>query len=507
MMDYHFIATNFAFTNRFPVTGYILDTAAYKIKPNKELGLVYLDMFRKNGPVTTFLRTPLYPLLVGCIYKIWGFKYYYNLRLNILLLSIIIGFMPYVGFSNWGIRGFYSGALGGLIFLKNCHDHWFLNTMDIEIFSTFLFFLLFAMGLLAERKDKPVYYVLWGASIGLFLLSKPLLMAMPVLFAVFIFIKYRSMSFRFMAKRILEVLIGIALAVSPWSIYINYVKHATVSQRESWCSRVLASTERPEISNADEYSESYSDTTNIARYEMSIKTMRYIVKTLWMYHARNTPFIFITNASGDVLLDLNNEYCNDGGMHFEWLFIKSSFYRSYCSESQPTATKLFLFYTHHPSFLFRIIRGRFTHTFTENYQKYYWLAAALWGLCVIQIQLFSIRDTRKKIASALLLLSLCALAYLFSCIFSKYAALLLYTPLFCFGLFFYKVNYKDIISATFPLIYLGLFLFMFIIFPNPNYMLVAMPISCLCMIYFSLLLAGGFSILAFGANSHLRNEY
>jgi hypothetical protein len=318
--------------------------------------------------------------------------------------------------------------------------------------------------------------------------------------ACFIIIKRKKGRCIFVLKKIAALILGIILIISPWTIYINHVKNNTIAQRTSWCQKVLAGMERPEISGIEDYTESCPQISKKgdARCERSVKIMTYIVKSLAVYHSRTTSFILITSAFGDALLNFNNEYCSDGGMHFEWMFIKTSFYRSYCSENQSVVTKLYLFFTHYPSFLFRIPMARFTRSFTEYYHKYYWLAAALWGLCAMQIPLFSISSRGIKFILTLVLLVLCVLVYLFSIDLNKYAAIALYTPLFCLGLFFFQIPYRNVLSVTFPVIWLSLFLFMFVIFPNPVYMLVSMPISCLCTIYFSILLTKGFSDLAFG---------
>jgi len=493
VLDYHFLATNFAFTDRFPVTGYLMDTSVYKIKYDRDISSIYLEMFRQNGPVTSFMRPPLVPLIVGCMYKVFGYKYYFNLRLNILLLSLVVALMPVVGFFNWGRPGYWSGVVGAFLFLKSAHDHWFLNTMGIDVFSAFSFFLVFAIGSYADRKEKLFYYAIWGISIGLSLLIKPILTILPIVYAGFMLIKYRLPA----AKKILMMFAGILLAVLPWTVYINCVQRNTMAEREAWCAKVAAGTGKLELTkeNVNLLSES-KDILN--------KSETILVRTMWMYHSRTTGFIFITNSFGDGFLNLNNEFCNSAGIHYEWMFVRSSFYRSHCSDSQPAIIKILSFYYHNPSFIYSIPIMRFLYPFIEDYHRYYWLSAALWGLCVLQLQLYAVRNKWVRFVSFLSLLFITALVYVFSFFFSPYAVLLLFLPLFCSGFFFLRSDRGRISPPIYPIMWLCLFISIIFLVPKPIYMLIAMPVSCLCIAYFSLSLLSGFKKLLFGApeNSH-----
>jgi len=507
-LDYHFLATNFALANKFPVTGFILPTAVYRIKSNEEMDLIYLDMFKRNGPVTSFMRPPLVPLLVGCMYKVFGYKYYYNLRLNVFLLALIIGFMPLAGFSNWGLKGYFSGTIGALIFLKSTHDSWFLHTMGMDVFSAFSFFMVVAVGLWVERKELPFSYMLWGFSIGFSLLVKPFLVPFLVIIAAYTAFKYRKRFFHFGAKRLLALFMGILLVVLPWAIYANHIQRETRTQRETWCNKVLAHQENLQIADINDLVLHPSDTfsSRDPKYDLTIRYFKNIVGRLWPYHSRTTPFIFITNSFGDEFLNLNNEYCNDINFHYEWRYIQSSFYRSHCTDGQSAIVKMMLFYWHNPSFLFRIPVSRLLYPLSADYHRYYWLSASLWALCVLQLHLYTVRSRKMKLILTSLLLITVLLVFIFSFYFSRYAVLLLFTPLLIVGFLLFKRKYQNPILTLFPLLWLGLFIAIFFMVPNTRYMLIAMPVSCLCIIYFSLLLINGFKGLALGSSIGLYNQ-
>jgi len=67
----------------------------------------------------------------------------------------------------------------------------------------------------------------------------------------------------------------------------------------------------------------------------------------------------------------------------------------------------------------------------------------------------------------------------------------------------YKGDYKSIIPSTFSIMWLSLFIIIFLILSFGKYMMIAMPVSCLCLGYYSLVLIDGFRALAFGSEGYL----
>jgi hypothetical protein len=144
--------------------------------------------------------------------------------------------------------------------------------------------------------------------------------------------------------------------------------------------------------------------------------------------------------------------------------------------------------------------ARLLYIFNEDYQKYYWLAGALWSLCVIQLALYNVANNKIKFLLTLCLLLAVIAVCASTIVVSKYTALCLFIPLFLVGLVFYKIRYNSILPVALPLLWIALFITMFFISPFTKFMLLAMPVSYICISYFSWVLIVGFKDLAFGTS-------
>jgi hypothetical protein len=494
VLDFHFIATNFAFTNRFPVTGFIVDENAYKIKHDKNLDTVYLNMFREYGPVTTFVRAPLYPLMVGSLYKIFGFKYSYNFWLNLFFVACIIAMVPLVGYMQWGGAGYLSGMAASFVFLGFVRELP-LVTMDINLFSMFLVFLVFAVGVLAEKTQKAFHFFVVGVCIGLVLLTKPVIMPVIVVYGIYIFLKYRKVSMVSVFKKYGALLAAIFLTVLPYTVYINNVKGASIKEREVWSAKVTASMQRPELDYIDKTSAPEMDKVSRAAKCISVseikenedsvlaaKVFTYIVKWTSVWYARSTKLIFVTNAAGDMFLNMHNEYCSDGALHFEWMFDKNSFYRKYCTDAQPLEQKIALFYYRHPLFIFRVFASRVIHSLIPTaFGFFYWLAVVLWAMGVIKRRLLEAEKIKAWYVVALLVLVLLLVVFRWQL---WAGGVVLCLGILAAALLLYKFSYQKELPLTFALLWGSLFLFLVIVLPNPSYEYFLLPASCLYIVYY-----------------------
>lgn len=498
-VDHYLIATNFALGNKFPVTGFLLDSNVYNIKKvPAEVGLC-LDFLKKNGPVATFIRPPLYPLVVGCLFKLFGFKYHYVLYLNIFLAAFIVVALPLLGYGHWGRKGFASGLIAGAIFFQKVYSTMDLSSMvgtsAIELFSSFWVFSVFAVGILAEKKDKILNYLLWGGVIGLSFLSKPTLASLPIILVMYNAYRFRAEPFVLFCRKTIPVIAGILIAILPWTIYINHVRVTTQQERLLWCERAEKDMVRPEISDQDltPCTKGDFDCDNMQDSALSAKVVKYMISYMWTYHSEAKSFIFITNVFGEPFLWGNNEYVvNNGQLHPECMFIKSSFYRSKCDPNLSPLLKIFSFYYHNPGYIFLIPTVRVI-AFFKNYDchRYYWLAVALWSICLIDLEIDrkGIKNPKVRMAWSIILLILVLCVYFFSLFFATYASILLFVPLSLVGIILYiKGNGYNKTSSIFPLIYISLLISVFFLMPNPEYFLGVVSISCLSIAYFTILL-------------------
>ena len=482
ILDYHFISVNFALTNQFPVTGYILDTSIYKIQYDKTLDDLFLNMFKKNGSVTTFARPPLYPLVLGCIYKIFGYKIYFVQRLNILLLSLIISLTPLVGFKTWGMIGYWAGLIGSGLFAALGCQNYLIETVDVEIFIAFVFFLLSSIGLILRVTSRPFLFFAFGLSIGLGLLAKPVIVAFPFLYASYLLLKHSKSNFRPILVRIAVLFVGVFLVILPYTIYINHQHETTIDQREAWIKRVSAT-----MSNIEYNDYSEMPPCNINDFDQCIPVFKDYIKTMFITHCSTRSFIIITNSGGPQLFYQNNELSIDGKpLHFEWAYVKNSFYRKYFA-NEPVMVKLFHFYSKYPSYIFRIPMARLSYT-AGKAPLLYWLSAALFGLCIIQRRQTNLKNKKMKGFINLLIFMLTAASLICSFIIFQYATILLFVPLFLIGILLYRPVDEQKIPVVFPTLWMSLFLFVFVLYGHERFTRVANPLVCLSIGYYAILM-------------------
>ncbi|CAK9249860.1 unnamed protein product [Sphagnum jensenii] len=299
-LDFHFMAVNFALTNEFPVIGYLRDTSAYMISYKHGLSAgvdsLYLNMFKIAGPVHTFARPPLCSLMVGMVYKIFGVHLYVLIWFNILLVAAMAGMLPYMGYRIWNIAGFFSGIIASVLFLSTL-DFSYVS-MDLEILAAFLFLMIFYVITRIDRKYTMNLMLLLGILISLEFLNKPVILFIPALFLLYYYFSTGKPKLMFYLKQISPGLIGIALVMLPWTLYINHAKSISVKERTDWSIKTLASMEAPLT-----YSSPQEVGASVANIEHA---MRNFVKFIYVCH---------TQQEG-------GKACGDHGLVNDWAALK-----------------------------------------------------------------------------------------------------------------------------------------------------------------------------------------
>jgi hypothetical protein len=227
----------------------------------------------------------------------------------------------------------------------------------------------------------------------------------------------------------------------------------------------------------------YKDST------LAAQILTYIIKGTWAWHSRTSKFIFITDAAGDIFLNLHNEYCGDGSLHFEWMFDKNSFYRTYYKEDQPVALRVAAFYAKYPFFFLKVLWARITAL--QNLNRYgwlYWIGILLWSLRLLQLRFFSVVNKIKFVSGGFVLS-----IWLYNCFFyfPTFIGILPLT-IFVASVLFYKIEYRHQLSLAYPVIWTSLFLLMITMIPNTLYELFLLPATCAYTVYLSGALINGF---------------
>ena len=478
ILDYHFIATNFALTNQFPIVGYLTDTGYYKIHSDINTDAIYLSVFKKYGPVASFVRPPLYPLLIGCIYKLFGYKFYYNQLFNIFLLSLIAALIVLLGYQTWGGRGFVSGLIGSILFLLFSERKFMVRTMDIEIFLCFVFFLICAFTFLIRIDSNKFYFFSFGFVVGLGLLTKSASLSFfPLVFPLYLLHRYGRERFRDILKSVAFMFAGIVLVILPYTTYINHIQKTTESSRTLWSLNVSRDMYPVEFNNWKEF-QNCSGTN-----QKCLDAITYFAKTIYIYQCRTTKFLFITNSIGEASLHFNNEASiEDGDMRIEWMFIKNSFYRK-IDTGQSYILKLTSFYCHFPSYLIKVPIARLLFSSSVS-PLFYWLGATLWALYHIRLRLVKMK---KKIFNKILnlLIFLVAFVSVYYCFFPfNCVVLYFFLPIICIGFASFKYGSEPFLSLAYPLLWICPLLFVLGLYGGERFLRMADPTSCLITAYY-----------------------
>jgi 4-amino-4-deoxy-L-arabinose transferase-like glycosyltransferase len=486
-LDYHFIALNFAFNNQFPVIGYLSNPADYKIRYEKgmEFGVdnVYLDMFKTAGPVYTFVRPPVYPLLVGIMYKIFGYHLYVLIWFNILLVAATASMMPYVGFRIWDTSGFFSGLMASMLFMLI--SPFSCVIMNVELLSCFLFLIMFFTAIQIEKNGYLIKIFLLGVLIGLEFLTKAIIIFLPLLYIIYYYFNLGRPKLIIYLKKAGPLFAGMAVIILPWMGYINYQKSQTVKAREEWCAKIKASMELPLMFD------------NRAEIELShqnkIHALKNFVKILYMGHSGQIDRTVTSTSQlgAEGLLYTNNEYCvgntgEMGGLGWLWKMIRTSYYNTHHLSSS-SLMKVIYFYLENKSYIYRIPAARLGDSADwGDYPPVFWLAPALWALAATSLMVRNQKNNWRKNAYLIILflsfIVCCTLCYYANSIDSPLMRVMLFMPFYILWAFSMK-NYNGLFSNVYTVFWLCIFLLIFLLYSDTRFTLTALGVNCLVISY------------------------
>jgi 4-amino-4-deoxy-L-arabinose transferase-like glycosyltransferase len=267
----------------------------------------YYDYFVAAAGQDRFYRTPLYPLFLGVVYKIFGIKPLVAKSIQLLLLVIIAAALPFIGMHYYGRTGFVAGIPAGVLYLaanyKQCAD------LLTEPLISFVVFLILLAILVYEIRPRTLAAIILGVVIGLALLTKGSLLFIPILLVTLIFIRTMIKRDSKGMKRLLVLVASTLLTIMPWSLYSSI---------------------------------------------------------------RKGEIIILSTQGSHVLLEMNNEFCVDGGWHPEYVNIKESFYNNDGIEKSRTVLKVANFYWKNPRLFLKIMSNKFINGFWPF--KFFWLS-------------------------------------------------------------------------------------------------------------------------------------
>lgn len=488
-LDYHFMAVNLALKNQFPVIGFLADPKAYNIsyKLNVPLGVdsMYLDMFHTAGSVHTFARPPLYSLLVGLVYKVFGVRLCVLIWFNIVLIVFSASLLPYMGYKIWARTGLIVGLITSVIFLK-FQDFSYIK-MDVEILSNLLFLSIFFIALLIQKSDTFNKRLFLGILIAMEFLCKPVIIFFVPLYLLFYYFSNKGFSLRRYLLNSSVVFLGLAIVILPWSAYINREKKISENERAVWASKIEASMTPPLM---------YNNIEEIAHSEANtIHALKNFIKYIYIRHTESEKNpIFVTNQfrQGLGLMFLNNEYCihnlaDMGAFGWLWQCIRTSYYNTHHLDAS-NLMKVFYFYVENPSYVYLILAQRLKCS--AEYPLIFWLAPALYAIIVIAHKSL-LQIDNKRIRQLFLGVMVAAM---FFCIRTAFFAGGIETPLLrvgvflvpaFIGLFFWKHKLDKEMSGVFYVCWLSIFLFILLVYGDQRYTKTVFAINCFAVVFYS----------------------
>jgi len=170
-----------------------------------------------DGSMNTF-RMPLYSLFLGVIYSIAGVHPLIAKNMQLLLLVLVAGGLPLLGYLWWGKRGLLAGVLAGAPFVASTIR--FTEVILVESLAIFVLFLCLLCGAWYEKRPGAARAALLGVSLGICLLTKLSLILLPFFLFFLIWWHHPPKDRRFI--RDIFIVAGVAMAlVLPWSMYAS----------------------------------------------------------------------------------------------------------------------------------------------------------------------------------------------------------------------------------------------------------------------------------------------
>jgi hypothetical protein len=476
-LDYHFIAANFALHNEFPVIGFISKESDYNLsyKKNSAVGYdkVYLDMFRLAGPVNTVIRPPLYPLLVGLAYKIFGIHLSVLLWVNILLLSITTGLLPLIALKIWKKGSLLISIAATLLFLKILDFELFKTDPDMAtpLLGVLLYWLVNEVLL-----NPKLNFLFWlGIVAGITLLTKPLIVFLIIMLVPYFYLKLGYSSKFLFIKNLVIIVLGMAIFIIPGSVYLGLKKQKTENARKMWAHKISLSVEEPTQFNSKQEIESSNENT--------FHAIKNFVKYIYCYNISPANGSFF---AGDGFLYLNNEFCinniaDNGTFGWLWKVVKTSYYNTIHKDANGIE-KVYYFYRDNPKYIYLIPYERIK---MSSFQPMvFWLSIALWSLVTIS-KVSSLFFVRKNLIYLSLFLFFSALFFIdisFRMDLPINQEIAAFSMVGAFGLSICLLVWFKIPMDPFPLFWLNTFMFIFFIYGDQRFLKPTLAISCLMIV-------------------------
>ncbi len=440
LLEYQTVAVNFAKKDIFPYMGFFSTEEDYQLRPNRfdslqARSIPAVEFLRDAGPAVFLRKPPVYSFCLGVIYKSLGTDVRFAYAFNLLLLSFMAGLMPLMGYRHLKLPGLLCGFVAAFFLVKYKLPSAF--KIDPETLLSFWLFAGFFADIYFKESNNPLKHIAIGLFLGFALLTKGSIIFIPLFYLCYLFLKtlFKKSGWR----SLLCTGVGIFVVLLPWIVFANYLRVTTVAERAVWNERNLVALNR------------LGDVQNqpvLIGGKVNPVIAEYVLRHEYSTYAVADGFIIITpQAEGDQILAYHNELSVDGWWHPDWRFRKELYYNKHFS-TRNAWIRVLRFYAAHPSLLFRIALAKLKNISVSGFPVY-WLAATLFGICVIQRKFSNVSQGHRLMNSALLLAGLAA-AYFFTQPASNFSTIFCLL-LFGAGIALYRFSDEDWCPVIVPI--------------------------------------------------------
>ncbi len=251
------------------------------VNPVDQPNLDFFVSLGKRGGEYNFFRTPGYIVFLGSIYKLFGVNPEVVKKIQLLMLTFIAAFLPYVGWHYWKKTGVTAGFLAGIVYLKEYarivpRDLAISYPGDImvEPLIAFSLLILIVVFIFWQKRPNVIRAASLGAVTGLCLLIKGTNIFLPLIIGLYLWRKKTGL---------VAFILGLVLTILPWSIYASRISGQIII--------ISTQTEVALLDNNNEYSvnggwhpEGYSSQNPLAYYHQpEVKSLSVPAKLLAFY--------------------------------------------------------------------------------------------------------------------------------------------------------------------------------------------------------------------------------
>jgi|GEM_PF-4218492 len=467
--EYHSIAVNFAKYGEFPLMGvYKNDSnSIYQFNSfsNSEIEDYLFCRWYESGSVYSFEKPPLYPLVLGLLYKIFSININHVYFLNLFLLTISVYFIFLIGSKVYKCSSLFSFITAFLYLFVGTFNS--LSDVSADLLLTFL--VLLTINYILKGKDRTdFWFFFWlGMLFSLMAMAKGNIIFFVLLYPFFLLIQF-GINITFL-RVILIIYTSFFLFISPWIVYANIIRIYNTESSKVWGENLKRSEQKCKIEIQDhkKVEENHKHQLGIIQSNMHHR----LVTHLWGAAYSQNKFIILSNQfRPEEFLSLHNEYCTNGEWKPEWRFMEDAYYNR-TNLNEPMYLKIVYFYKDHPKLLFEIAFAKLKLAIGNKF-SFYCLAMLLVGCSF----LFATISDRKKTILFLIIITIFSVLYINGYI---HLIILISILIFIFGIMNYRKKTINLIHYSFILLLINSLLFTVVLYGGERFIYFIDPISIL----------------------------